>query len=108
MNTSKLYQERVKSVVPQAISDLKSGLEARDFQKIAPVIISESDSLHACCADSDPPIIYVNETTKAIHRLVREVNSEAGRHVMAYTCDAGANCFIISELENLGSIISGF
>lgn len=42
----------------------------------------------------------MNDCTRSIIKLVKEVNIKAGRHLMAYTVDAGANCFIISEKDD--------
>ncbi len=71
-------------------------------------MIEDSDSMHACMADTTPPIIYMNDTTRAIHKVVREINEAAGRNIVGYTVDAGANCFLISEMEHLGPLTSGF
>lgn len=73
---------------------------------LAPIIMRESDSLHKICADTG--LSYMNDCTRDIIRLVKEVNEAAGEYIMAYTVDAGANCFIICQQDHMERVFAGF
>ena len=50
----------------------------------------------------------MNDCTRDIIRLINDLNSTEGKFIAAYTVDAGANAFIICELDNIEKIFSGF
>ena len=54
----------------------------------------ESNSFHATCLDTDPPIFYLNDVSRAAIRAVEEMNEKVGRIIAAYTFDAGPNAVI--------------
>jgi diphosphomevalonate decarboxylase len=51
--------------------------------------MQDSNSFHATCLDTYPPIFYLNDTSKAIINTVHELNEAAGSLIAAYTFDAG-------------------
>lgn len=63
METSELLKERERRIVPEALKLVIDALDEKDWEGLAPVIMSESDSLHEACADTTPPIEYMNHTT---------------------------------------------
>ena len=65
----------------------------------------ESNSFHATCLDTYPPISYLNEYSKAAIRAVQMVNEAAGRTVAAYTFDAGANPVIYYPEEERDVVV---
>lgn len=56
VETSTLFQHRVKNVVPERVKQLEKAVSAGDFQSLARIIISDSNQLHAVCLDTFPPI----------------------------------------------------
>ena len=61
------------------------------------MIMRESDSLHRICGITG--LEYMNDCTWEIIKCINDLNLAAGKLVAAYTVDAGANAFIICELE---------
>ena len=51
--------------------------------------MQDSNQFHAVCLDTYPPIFYLNETSRAIIRLVTNYNAAVGEVRAAYTFDAG-------------------
>ena len=41
----------------------------------------------------------MNDCTREIVKLINELNETAGKYIAAYTVDAGANAFIICEMD---------
>lgn len=65
--------------------------------------IEDSDNLHTICETSEPPVRYLNDTSRAIQNLVRSFNSEEIR--AAYTFDAGPNAFLITLSKNAKDLL---
>ena len=92
--TSGLFRERVATVVPANMDAMERAVRDRDFAAFAEVTMRDSNSLHATCADTYPPIFYINDVSRAAIRAVETINQAAGRTVAAYTFDAGPNAVI--------------
>lgn len=70
----------------------------------------DSNCFHAVCMDTQPPLFYLNDSSKQIISLVNEFNSKFGhhqqqKHVVAYTFDAGPNAFLFVEDNSLLDLI---
>ena len=98
--TSSLFEQRAKHVVPERMQKMKAAIQQRDFATFADLTMKDSNSFHAVCLDTSPPIFYLNDTSRAIIRLVEELNRVAGKTVAAYTFDAGPNAVIYYLEEN--------
>ncbi|GAB7356924.1 hypothetical protein MBLNU459_g7774t1 [Dothideomycetes sp. NU459] len=94
VKTSSLFLERIATTVPLRMKEMKQAIAARDFNHFATLTTRDSNSFHATCLDTDPPIFYMNDTSRAAVRMVDEINKNAGRTVAAYTFDAGPNAVI--------------
>ncbi|KAI5854539.1 GHMP kinase [Tricharina praecox] len=109
--TSALFPHRVKIVVPQRMKAMKRAIEKRDFEEFAALTMADSNSFHAVCLDTSPPIFYLNDVSRSCIRVVDEINRLAGKNVAAYTFDAGPNAVIYYLEENedivLGSLKGG-
>jgi len=109
--TSALFPHRAEVVVPQRMTEMKRAIEKRDFETFADLTMKDSNSFHAVCLDTSPPIFYLNDVSRAAIRVVLEINRLAGRKVAAYTFDAGPNAVIYYLEENedlvLGSLKGG-
>lgn len=106
--TSALFKTRAETVVPKAMQEMESAIATRDFEKFAKATMRDSNSFHATCMDTDPPIFYLNDVSRASIRAVERINERAGKTVAAYTFDAGPNCVIYYLEENRNIVIEGF
>ena len=106
--TSAFFRTRAEVVVPKAMREMEAAIAARDFEAFARVTMRESNSFHACCLDTDPPIFYLNDTSRAAIRAVERINERAGNLVAAYTFDAGPNCVVYYLEENRDVVLGTF
>ena len=106
VKTSRLYQIRTGIAVPQAMIDMETAILAKDFESFASITMKESNSFHATCLDTTPPIFYMNDVSRLAIRAVEELNKKAGRAVAAYTFDAGPNpvLYYLAKDERLVSL----
>ncbi|KAL1838510.1 hypothetical protein VTJ49DRAFT_2617 [Mycothermus thermophilus] len=104
--TSGLFAERVSCVVPQHMEGMERAIRDRDFAAFAEITMRDSNSFHATCADTYPPIFYMNDVSRAAVRAVEQINAAAGRTVAAYTFDAGPNA-VIYYLEKDTELVVG-
>lgn len=98
--TSDLFQWRIKEVVPKRFEEMKKSIIERDFQTFGDLTMKDSNSFHAVCLDSSPPIFYLNDTSKKIIKLVHLLNEQERKIIAAYTFDAGPNAVIYYEQQN--------
>jgi diphosphomevalonate decarboxylase len=103
--SSTFMLQRVKDV-PGRMEDMIRAVHERDFEAFARLTMKDSNSFHATCLDTEPPIKYMNETSWAAIRLVEAINAREGRLVAAYTFDAGPNA-VVYHLEGDASKVSG-
>lgn len=108
IETSDLFSHRVQKVVPERVNALKKAVASNDFQGLAEVIIKDSNQLHAVCLDTFPPILYLNDKSRALINFLSAFNAKKGRIVAAYTFDAGPNCCVFIEEENVKEFIQAF
>lgn len=98
--TSELFQRRAEVVVPKHMELMTKAIQAKDFETFGKVTMMESNSFHATCLDTFPPIFYLNDVSRAAIRVVEDINRKAGKIVAAYTFDAGPNAVIYFEEQN--------
>ncbi|KAJ9642403.1 diphosphomevalonate decarboxylase [Coniosporium apollinis] len=98
--TSTLFPERAERTVPKRMEEMKKAILDRDFDTFGKVTMRDSNSFHATCLDTDPPIFYMNDISRAAVRMVEEINQAAGKVIAAYTFDAGPNAVIYYLAEN--------
>ena len=104
--TSGLFQERIRTVVPDNMDKMEQAIARQDFAAFAEVTMRDSNSFHATCADTYPPIFYMNDVSRAAVRAVESINAAAGRTVAAYTFDAGPNA-VVYYLEKDADVVLG-
>lgn len=107
VHTSDMFQWRIKEVVPKRFELMKKSIVERDFPTFAELTMKDSNSFHATCLDSYPPIFYLNDTSKKVIKLIHAINEYYGEIVAAYTFDAGPNA-VIYYLEENESKVFGF
>ena len=101
--TSSLFQQRVQEVDGKRMSAMEEAIQSRNFENFAELTMRDSNSFHACCLDTYPPITYLNDVSRAAIRAVEQVNAWARKTVAAYTFDAGPNA-VIYYLEDDDSV----
>lgn len=106
--TSGLFQQRVSTIVPANMTAMEDAVKNKDFAKFAEVTMRDSNSFHATCADTYPPIFYMNDVSRAAIRAVEHINTKAGKTVAAYTFDAGPNCVIYFLEEDVNTVVGPF
>ena len=106
--TSALFKTRTSVVVPHEMAAMQLAIQDRDFASFAKITMRESNSFHASCLDTDPPIFYLNDVSRAAIKMVEMLNERAGKAVAAYTFDAGPNAVIYYLEENEGLVLGSF
>lgn len=103
VQTSELLKQRVKLVEEERLEQMESNIRGKDFDKVGKLAIRESNSLHAVCLDTYPPLFYLNDKSKEIIRLVSEFNdfekTSPDSLKAFYSFDAGPNAwlFVLDE-----------
>ena len=109
VETSALLQHRIKHVVPERMELISQAIKTRDFNTFAKITMQDSNQFHAVALDTEPPIFYMNDVSRAIISLVVEYNRvsiDAGGSLQAaYTYDAGPNAVIYTLKENVKEIV---
>lgn len=109
VETSLLLQHRIKEVVPARMQAITEAIKARDFDSFAKITMADSNQFHAVALDTEPPIFYMNDVSRAIIALIVEYNrasvAAGGKLKAAYTFDAGPNAVIYAPAENLHEIV---
>lgn len=108
VETSSLFATRAADVVPQRMGQMAAAIEHKDFSTFAFLTMRESNSFHATCADTWPPIFYMNDASRAAIRMVEAINNAEGETIAAYTFDAGPNAVIFFEEKNTSLIHNSF
>lgn len=108
--TSPLLQYRIKDVVPVRMGVMSDAIRARDFATFAKETMRDSNSFHAVCLDTSPPIFYLNDVSRNVMTLVEEMNRVAvgvdGVELCAYTFDAGPNAVIYVLEKNEEKVLN--
>ena len=104
VDTSQLLLRRAETVVPVHMEGMKKAILQKDFESFGKIAMMDSNSFHATCLDTYPPIFYINDVSRAAIRLVEEINGRAGKIIAAYTFDAGPNAVIYFEEGNMGVV----
>ncbi|KAF5351694.1 hypothetical protein D9756_007747 [Leucocoprinus leucothites] len=109
VETSALLQHRINNVVPQRMKDIEKAILEKDFDTFARITMADSNQFHAVALDTEPPIFYMNDVSRAIIAVIVEYNRlsiEAGTgYKAAYTYDAGPNAVIYAPKANIKEIV---
>lgn len=91
------------------MKDIEKAILERDFDTFAKITMADSNQFHAVALDTEPPIFYMNDVSRAIIAVIVEYNRlsvEAGKgYKAAYTYDAGPNAVIYAPKENVKEIV---
>lgn len=102
--TSTLFQSRATETVPRRMKEMQTAIQNKDFESFAKLTMMDSNSFHATCLDTFPPIFYLNDVSRAAIKLVEAINAAAGKIIAAYTFDAGPNAVIYYLQENEAAV----
>lgn len=109
VETSLLLQRRINQIVPQRMKDISKAIMEKDFNSFAKITMADSNQFHAVALDTEPPIFYMNDVSRAIIGLIVEYNrvgvEEGKGYRAAYTYDAGPNAVIYAPKENVKEIV---
>ncbi|KAI6197836.1 hypothetical protein M3Y94_01272500 [Aphelenchoides besseyi] len=106
LETSTLFDHRIRVVVPDRIRRLQEAIAKSDFDQLAEITMADSNQLHAVCLDSNPPLRYLNDDSWQLIRFVEKFNGKDRR--AAYTFDAGPNCCVFVQSANLPNFLNEF
>ncbi|KAK8158582.1 diphosphomevalonate decarboxylase [Phyllosticta citrichinensis] len=106
--TSSLFPARANETVPRRMREMEDAVRNRDFDAFAKVTMKDSNSFHATCLDTEPPIFYMNDVSRAAVRAVECINAAAGKTIAAYTFDAGPNAVVYYLAEHESEIAGVF
>lgn len=98
--TSSLFPARANETVPRRMKEMIKAIQDKDFETFGKVTMMDSNSFHATCLDTYPPIFYLNDVSRAAIKVVEGINAAAGKIIAAYTFDAGPNAVIYYLEEN--------
>lgn len=98
--TSSLFASRATETVPRRMAEMQKAVLEKDFESFGKVTMMDSNSFHATCLDTYPPIFYLNDVSRAAIKVVESINAAAGRIIAAYTFDAGPNAVVYYLEEN--------
>jgi diphosphomevalonate decarboxylase len=88
-------QFRAASVVPGRLAAIEKAYLDRDFETFGRITMQDSNQFHACCADTYPPIFYMNDVSRRIVRVIHSINDEA----KAVLVRLGIACYSFDSLS---------
>lgn len=92
VDTSVFYQGWLDSV-PHDLSEIKDGIQARDFEKVGSIAEANCLKMHATTLGASPPFTYWHDTTMAVMQTVQGLREKG---IPAYfTIDAGPNVKVL-------------
>lgn len=106
LKTSPMMAERISKIVPERMAAISTAIKAKDFETFAAITMTDSDDLQEICRTTTPKIQYATEDSYAMIRLIRAFNAKKGKNVLAYTYDAGANCFMFTLKKDLPEVVA--
>jgi diphosphomevalonate decarboxylase len=125
LGTSDLLRHRASVSVPRRLEALRAAYAAKDFPTLARLTMEDSNSFHATCQDTYPPVAYMDDASRwivdMVHKLNGELDGEGGSAsasakasaskaasgiIAAYTFDAGPNAHIITTRKHLKLVLA--
>ena len=114
VETSSLFTERIKNVVPERMIEMDKAIKDKDFDQFAKLTMRDSNQFHAICLDTFPPIFYLNDISRAIIKVITKYNAKFVErdsqgcyrgYRVAYTYDAGPNAVLYVKQEFLSQVL---
>ena len=95
VRSSSLYKERLR-IVEDHLEELEIALRDKNFPMLASVIMKDSNNMHATMLDSRPPLMYLDNGSRAIIEAIENINEKSGQIIAGYSFDAGTNAHVIT------------
>ena len=73
--TSTLLPHRITKVVPERMESIEKAFLAKDFEAFGELTMRDSNQFHSVCADTYPPIFYMNDVSRHIVQMLTRYNS---------------------------------
>ena len=106
VETSPLLAHRAASVVPGRMTAMEAAYLKKDFAAFATLAMQDSNQFHATCLDTQPPIFYLNDVSRAVIQLCHAINDACGAVRVGYTFDAGPNAVLFATEEHMSMVIA--
>ena len=106
VETSPLLAHRAAAVVPDRMVQMEAAYMRRDFGAFATLAMADSNQFHATCLDTQPPIFYLNDTSRAVIQLCHALNDAMGEIVVGYTFDAGPNAVLLCRDTHMPAVLA--
>ena len=103
VSTSPFYRERLKAV-PSRLEAIREAARRRDPERLFPLVMEECDDFRRVCETTRPSLDYLTPTSRSILAEVRGINEAEGRHLAAYTHDAGAHVHVFLLRPDLQAV----
>ncbi len=104
IDTNPLYGGWVKYEEEEMNNQVIEAMKAKNFPKLAELIMKASNNLHQICLGTYPPIIYLTQKSMEIIDAISELNKNGIK--AAYTFDAGPNPVIFCIAKNKDEVMS--
>ena len=78
----------------------------QDFPAFAKLAMQDSNQFHATCLDTQPPIFYLNDVSRAVIQLCHAINDACGETRVGYTFDAGPNAVLFATEEHMPQVLA--
>lgn len=104
--TSPMMEPRIKEIVNERMLRARTAITSRNFAEFAEIAMTDSDDLQKICATTVPPIQYATADSYDMIRLVKAYNAARGSTKLAYTFDAGPNCFLFCLKHDVPEVCS--
>ena len=96
---------RRQELIPMRLQQVRKAIEARDLDRLGPVIEEDAIELHLVAMSSQPPIFYWLPATL---RVLDYVHALRARGTSAWaTMDAGANVHVICSARDEADVATG-
>lgn len=102
VDTSVFYDGWLDSL-PKDLREIKSGIQARDFEKVGSIAEANCLKMHATTLGAIPPFTYWQDTTMSVMETVQNLRKKG---ILAYfTIDAGPNVKVVYLPEDEENIL---
>lgn len=98
-----LYYPVWEQVAPAVFDEVRAGVLARDFERLADAMEHSTRLMHATMITSLPPVLYLKgATVELMHEIARK---RAAGEPVAYTMDAGPNVKVLTLAEHVDATV---
>ena len=102
VRTAKGYWRWVEREEKELLPSMLRTVRRKDWAAMFGLVREASDNFHRVCRETEPPIAYLNDTSRKIVRLIGPPEQAA------YTFDAGPNAVVIALKDRAKGLRSAF